>query len=402
MLIPIFTFLILAKTSLLMSTNAPWNKERWLPGVLNKRQLIALQESHILSGIDVSKLENDASALDLHLTKEVYLLKKGSIKPFKINYQKILSDKYYADKYEPESDQSFLLKKGHCYIFKVQEKIHPYINQTKFFGQATAKSTVGRVDLIARLVVDGMSEYESLVPNKVTSGDLYLEVTPITFNVKVRPGDSLAQLRFFYGRIEDSIIDDSDFIKSILNLESGSNLGTLSVDLSNSELENCKASAAAFCAKDNIDDPIELWAKYKYPPKQFWESKSCNEHDGIKNVLIEENQFYILRSKERISLPGEVCIYCRAMDETLGEMRIHYAGFVHPYFGLNRADYKTGAPLIFEVRGHNVKVLLTDEEILARLYIYRMSEKAPELGTATSYSNQELTLSRAFKINWED
>ena len=88
------------------------------------------------------------------------------------------------------------------------------------------------------------------------------------------------------------------------------------------------------------------------------------------------------------------------MDESLGEMRIHYAGFVHPHFGLNRSDGKEGAPLIFEVRGHNVDVLLTDAEILARLYIYRMSEHAPALAGATSYSNQELTLSRAFK-NWK-
>jgi dCTP deaminase len=89
------------------------------------------------------------------------------------------------------------------------------------------------------------------------------------------------------------------------------------------------------------------------------------------------------------------------MDESLGEMRIHYAGFVHPHFGLHRIDNKEGAPLIFEVRGHNVDVLLTDSEILARLYIYRMSEAAPSLEKPTAYSNQELTLSKAFKTNWE-
>jgi dCTP deaminase len=385
-----------------MTHATPWKNERWLPGVLNKRQLIELQKANILSDINIESIGNDASALDLHLSSEAYVLMKGSIKPFIINYQTILKDKYYAQKHHPLSDNGFLLEKGHCYVFKLKEKIHPYIQQTKFWGQSTAKSTVGRVDLIARLIVDGMSEYENFFPEKVTSGDLFLEVTPITFNVKVREGDSLSQLRFFYGEIEESIIEHESFIKSILNVDSGSNEGTLSVDLFNSNLENSMEIAAAFCAKEHITDPIELWSEYKYSPQQFWENKVSTENNGVKSISIEENRFYILRSKERISLPADVCIYCRAMDESLGEMRIHYAGFVHPHFGENRKDGKEGAPLIFEVRGHNVKVLLTDEEILARLYIYRMSEKALELDKPNPYSNQELTLSKTFKKNWTD
>jgi len=383
-----------------MASTRPWANERWLPGVLNKRQLIALCDSNLISGVNTAEIERDSSALDLHLSSEAYKLKRGSIKPFKKNYQRILSDSYYAEKYYPLSDEAFLLEKENCYIFRLKEKIHPFIKQTKFYGQSTAKSTVGRVDLIARVVVDGMSEYEGFFPEDISSGDLYLEVTPITFNVKVREGDSLSQLRFFYGEIRDSVISDKDFIKSILNLEVESNVGTLSVDLSDAEL-NEKDKAAAFQAKKDNKDPIELWARNKYSPKFFWEAKTSDEHEGLKDIIIRQNSFYILRSKERISLPPYVCIYCRAMDESLGEMRIHYAGFVHPHFGLNRTDLKEGAPLIFEVRGHNVDVLLTDSEILARLYIYRMSERAPDLERSTSYSNQELTLSRAFKTNWE-
>ena len=393
-------FLTLAQILIGMPTNKPWVSERWLPGVLNKRQLISLCDSNLILGVDISKIENDASSLDLHLSSESYKLKRGSIKPFKKNYQKILSDNYYAEKQTSLTDGSFLLEKGQCYIFKLKEKIHPFIKQTRFYGQSTAKSTVGRVDLIARLVVDGMSEYENFSPEAINSGDLYLEVTPITFNVKVRLGDSLCQLRFFYGEIKDSIIRDKGFISSILNLESESNIGTLSVDLSDVKL-NESDRAAAFKAKMDNTEAIELWAKGKYPQKLFWENKPCDEYQGLKSIVIEQNSFYILRSKERISLPPYVCIYCRAMDESLGEMRIHYAGFVHPHFGLNRIDNKEGAPLIFEVRGHNVDVLLTDSEILARLYIYRMSEAAPSLENPTAYSNQELTLSKAFKANWE-
>jgi DNA topoisomerase IA len=54
---------------------------------------------------------------------------------------------------------------------------------TPIYGQATAKSSIGRVDVIARLIVDGMSEYEKFNPDEVDSGDMFLEITPITFNV---------------------------------------------------------------------------------------------------------------------------------------------------------------------------------------------------------------------------
>ena len=106
----------------------------------------------------------------------------------------------------------------------------------------------------------------------------------------------------------------------------------------------------------------------------------------------------VSRSKERISLPQGVAVYCQAMDETLGEMRIHYAGFVHPFFGIERGDEKKGTPLIFEVRGHNVKVNLTDGETLARLVFYRMSEDCKkEKNDNQDYNEQELTLSKFFE-----
>ena len=107
-------------------------------------------------------------------------------------------------------------------------------------------------------------------------------------------------------------------------------------------------------------------------------------------------KFYILRSKERLSVPAGIAIYCRASDETIGEMRIHYAGFVHPLFGLKRNDGKIGTPLIFEVRGHQVHVNLTDGEKMANLTFYRMSEVSDGEARPTKYENQTLQLSKFF------
>ena len=78
-------------------------------------------------------------------------------------------------------------------------------------------------------------------------------------------------------------------------------------------------------------------------------------------------------------------------------MRIHYAGFAHPFFGRQRSDGTIGTPLIFEVRGHQVNVSLADGEKMANLIFYRMSQDcAEELSPSDKYDNQTLQLSKFF------
>jgi len=151
---------------------------------------------------------------------------------------------------------------------------------------------------------------------------------------------------------------------------------------------------------------VALWeVRPKPDPCDYW---TFVEPDQARRLKIQANNFYILRSKERISLPEGVAIYCRAIDETIGEMRIHYAGFVHPRFGTTRSDKKEGTPLIFEVRGHQVNVSLADGERMANLIFYRMSKDSPEeekkgkgkgkiKRRKKSYEDQSLQLSKFFK-----
>lgn len=399
-----------------MESTAPWKDNRWLPGVLNYSQMEELKKCGLIQNA-TGKIGRNDSAIDLHISSEAYIMLKGSIKPFNKNYSDIIKDRYYAEPL-PANDNIFHLKTEHCYVFKIQERLHPAIvNSSPFYGQATAKSSIGRVDVIARLIIDGMKEYEKFAPKEVTTGEIFLEITPITFDVIVKEGISLSQLRFCNGDFENSVIKDEKFINAVLNLNQDfQNSATLSVDVSNFKIKD-DLFAAAYCANSGKkENALELWTEEKYTPSEFWTPVESNEQQNVKSITIKKNNFYILRSLERISLPAGICIYCRAMDETLGEMRIHYAGFVHPLFGLNRKDQKKGTPLIFEVRGHNVDVLLTQGEILARLFFYRMSypaeiplperstgndkKKKSEVPQSVAYGEQELKLSKLFK-DWE-
>ena len=293
-------------------------------------------------------------------------------------------------------DGIFLLKKRNTYLFKLKERLED-LNTSSIYGQATAKSTIGRIDVLARLIVDGMDSYEGFDPQKIVSGDMFVEITPMTFDVRVKEGTALTQLRLFVGKPEDSVITSKYLTKTILKSDNENDDSSLTVDLSPIKIGGEEAST--FCAKNKQGNlnPIDLWKTDEYNPFDYWRIFKADENDYLR---IEKNDFYILRSKELLSVPKGIAIYCRAIDETIGEMRIHYAGFVHPYFGKNRAvDDQVGTPLIFEVRGHHINVCLRDGEKLARLIFYRMSEDCGEV--EKSYDDQSLTLSKIFK-KWPD
>src|SRR6266852_2419587 len=354
----------------------PW--KHWIPGALNKSQLKDLCEVGL---INVGKLRSgalDESAIDLYLSAEGYEMKNGSVKPASsYHYSWFLKRQKLSRKLPKPGNDVYTLRAKKTYVFKLQERLERELGVAGFHGQATAKSSVGRVDVLARLIVDGMDTYESFDPSGLDrgSGEMYLEITPMTFPVRVKEGISLSQLRLFYGNPEDVRIKGKELLETVFPGAENPD-GALRVDLTNENIGGL--AVAAFCARPpkSKTSPVALWEARPEPnPCDYW---TFVESDAACRLKIEATKFYILRSKEKISLPEGIAIYCRAIDETIGEMRIHYAGFVHPRFGTKRSDKKEGNPLIFEVRGHQVNVSLADNERMANLIFYRMSKDSPE------------------------
>ncbi len=373
-------------------SNEPW--KGWIPGVLSKKQLKILVKSNCITNVRYPNKACKESSIDLYLTDQGYIMNKGSVKPSGNKYIEEVLDKKLA-KSLPTEKGGIKLKPKTTYLFKLRENISG-LKKSGIYGQATAKSTIGRVDVLARLIVDGMDCYEGFDPDglKKSSGEMYIEITPMTFWVKVKKDIPLSQLRLFYGDPKNVEIKGKELYETVFNCENQD--GSLSVDLSKTKIGESDEEACAFCTIENDSvEPIKLWEEEeekKPDPKDYWEPKSPDELDRLK---IEKNAFYIMRSKERISMPEGVAVYCRATDETIGEMRIHYAGFVHPYFGKKRKDKKIGTPLIFEIRGHDVDVSLRNGEKMAILTFYRMSKDDTQQDNA--YTNQELQLSKIFK-----
>lgn len=393
--------------------NEPWKD--WIPGVLSKRQVRELCSENYIENVCSWDSDNPKvnpigySSIDLTVSDEGYEMVTGSIKPAGINYTiAVLENRDYASRLEAVEDGIFTLSKGKTYVFRLNETLGE-LKGSSIYGQATAKSSVGRVDVLARLIVDEMFHYEYFDPEKLPERHvkLFLEISPITFNVRVKKGISLSQLRLFYGKLEDSEKGGVELCSSVLSRED--KLVTepdLSVDLSEIDICGEGVLACAFAAKKQ-DKPVDLWKHEKKAdrpdPTDYWE---CMHADARNRLPIEKDRFYIIRSKERLSVPEGIAVYAKAMDETIGEMRVHYAGFAHPFFGKNRRRGPAGTPLMFEVREHSFPISLRDDEKLARLEFYRMSKdcQPPESeercevqrDEGDEYNEQELLLSKFF------
>jgi dCTP deaminase len=350
----------------------------WLPGVLSRRQVQELVDHEFIRNASTNPKDFDHSSFDLRIDDEAYEL-NACVKPFGRAFRRHLLKQKLAKRLPPQTDGTYILKSRHSYLFKIMERIPDFDKTTPIYGSATAKSSVGRMDVLARLIVDGMDEYEGFVPHKVRGGDMFLEITPMTFNVRVKAGTPLTQLRLFKGPQRDSLIQGDTLLATVFQDYEENAAATLSVDLSPDQV--CGRDVSAFSAalqREPALTAIDLWTKEERDKPKPWEYWRFERTDENQRLRITTNHFYIIRSREKIHLPKGIAVYCRASDETIGEMRIHYAGFVHPFFGSKRSDGKRGTPLIFEVRGHDIDVSLMDREKMARLEFYRMSEDAEE------------------------
>jgi len=283
-------------------------------------------------------------------------------------------------------------------------------------ARATAKSSIGRLDALVRLIADYEYEFETVQRSAgPCAKHLYLEVRPNTFDLEVRPGKALSQLRFFHGEERHCTLSPEllDFEQSppLINPDGSRAKGRPIVGDWESMLLtlNLEPDAAlgfsGFVAKEPARLPFDPDGKVialdptkrgheRYDPKAFWEEVRT---DGC-SVKIEQNRFYLFRSIERFELPAHLAVDCRAVSESLGDIRIHYAGFAHPFFGARRKGGRRGAPLIFEVRGYQFPTILHHGTALAKIAFRRMSAPAPEPQSVDDddYTHQELQLSKCF------
>jgi dCTP deaminase len=267
-------------------------------------------------------------------------------------------------------------------------------------GVANPKSTTGRLDIFTRLITECGDEFER-VP-KGYSGNLYAEIVSRTFPVRVRAGMKLNQLRFIRGNAApagDSRLEEIDKGESLVygdeqnpvfaNINRGL---AITVDLHG----NGKSSIVAYRAKGHAP-AIDLDKLNYYEMADFW-TPIHKSVDG--RLILEPSGFYLLTSQRRVRVPPDHAAELVAFDPTMGEFRIHYAGFFDPGFGYGAQGEIPGTKAELEVRAYELPILLEHDQLVGRLNYYRMAgipEQVYGLSIGSSYQQQELTPSKQFR-----
>src|SRR5205807_3253650 len=263
-------------------------------------------------------------------------------------------------------------------------------------ARANPKSSTGRLDIFTRLITDGGDNFERVPPGY--RGRLYAEVASRTFTVAVRAGMSLNQIRFIRGTPAPSEramrkLDRQDPLVWEKGTPKRPLIEKKSLKVS-VNLRSDDSSVVAYRAKQNAP-VLDLRQVRHYNPEEFWEIK----HDpGPRGLILAPGDFYILASKEEISVPPEWAAEMVSMDQDIGEFRIHYAGFFDPGFGYITDDIK-GTHAVLEVRAHEVPFLIEHGQIVGRLVYWPLLSRPDKIyGTkiGSSYQRQGLSLSKHF------
>ncbi|MDG2523205.1 2'-deoxycytidine 5'-triphosphate deaminase [Caulobacter segnis] len=256
-----------------------------------------------------------------------------------------------------------VLERGCVYIAEVQERLRLPAGVS---ARGNPKSSTGRVDVFVRLLTDRGLTFDDVDPGY--DGPLYIEIAPQTFSVLVRTGTRLNQLRLKQGEPP--------------KLETRS----VGVDLT--------AEVAGFRGRRHAG-VVDLDKENGHDPRDFWEPLEPRRGE----LLLDPGEFYILASKDNVQIPVMQAAEMTPIDPSVGEFRVHYAGFFDPGFGTEEAG-AVGSKGVLEVRSHETPFLLEDGQIVARLVYEPLTARPTRLygEDGSHYQRQGLKLSKHFKV----
>lgn len=362
-------------------------------GLLPFQNLTECVDSGILrASTPIGPDQIQPSSLDLRLGPVAYRVKASFLPRPGFTVMAKLKDLLIA---QIDLSQPAQLTRGHVYIVPLLEELNL---PTTLWGKANPKSSTGRLDIFTRLLTDHAEEFE-YVPNGY-KGRLFAEIVPRTFTIVVQQGLRLNQLRLVKGNPPPSDARLSALHEREVLVYSAddsprdaviSNGLWLSLDLSGTQ----GSEIVGYRAKKRAE-PVDLSRVNFYNPHEFWHPI---KRPASKQLILDPEEFYILASKERVRIPPHYAAEMVPFDPSVGEFRIHYAGFFDPGFGYGADDVK-GTHAVLEVRSHEVPFLVEDGQRVGRLVYEQMlavPEKLYGRDIGSSYQSQGLALSKHFQ-----
>jgi len=258
-------------------------------------------------------------------------------------------------------------------------------------GIANPKSSTGRLDVFTRLITDRAQAFDRIEPGY--RGPLYAEISPRTFPVLVRKGSRLNQLRVRRGspQFTDTQLkrlhEEQPLVDGQADIDNGL---ALTVDLQGDSQRQVGWRARRHTGVIDIDKRDALDAL------DYWEPIYASRNGSI---VLDPDEFYILASREAVSIPPDYAAEMVPFNPLVGEFRVHYAGFFDPGFGHETGEGR-GSRAVLEVRSREVPFIIEHGQTIGRLVFERLTDPPPAVyghGIGSNYQRQGLRLSKHFR-----
>jgi len=346
-------------------------------GVLPGQQLQALIEptGMIRPAEPIESGQIQPASLDLRLGKRAFRVRASFLPGERATVQQKI-DQFAMHAFEL-GDAGTVLEKGCVYIVELMESL---ALDPSLSALANPKSSIGRIDVFTRLITDYGMTFDHVRAGY--QGPLYAEISPRTFSILARQGDRLNQLRLRQAGPAAVTCD-----------EQGQGVGgvPVTVDLAgDAEL----GGVIGYRARKHAG-LIDLRKLGHYDVDEFWHPIRAR---ADRTLVLDPDEFYILASKEAVRIRPDQAAEMLAYDTSIGEFRVHYAGFFDPGFGHGEAE---GTRAVLEVRSHEVPFVLEDGQRVGQLIYEQLSEAPEQLygsGIGSNYQHQGLRLSKHFAL----
>jgi len=337
-----------------------------LEGILSAASIQTLAANgHInLSNGELGAGQIQPASLDMRLGRIAYRLRASFLPGPERTVNDCLQD---ISMHEINLEAGAVLETGCVYLVPLLESLSL---PDHLSAAANPKSSTGRLDVFTRVIGDNCSQFDA-IPHGY-KGPLYLEIAPRTFSILVRTGDRLAQIRFRNGP------------QKILATE------TVSIDL-----EGAGDNAIIGYRARRHSGLVDMSNIGGHPTKDYWQPIYAPD----RSLILDPNEFYILVSKEAVSIPADQAAEMAPIATEIGEFRAHYAGFFDPGFGIGPQG-SHGSKAVLEVRGRDVPFMLRHGQAVARLVFEPMQDMPDTLygENGSNYQGQSLRLSKHFKM----
>ncbi len=354
-------------------------------GVLADHQIRGMIDTGgITASASITSAQIQPASLDLRLGTTAYRVRASFLAGRNRTVAERLGDfKMHA----VDLTDGAVLEKGCVYVVPLMENLSLPSGMT---AAASAKSSIGRLDLLTRIITDHGVEFDR-VPEGYT-GPLYVEICPRSFSVVVQPGQMLNQIIFRQGK---TLMSDDDLraLHDQTPIVSGDPVISDGLGFS-VDLKPAKSNLVGYRAKPHTG-VVDLAKLNHYDPEEFWEEV----HTDAGWIILDPGAFYILVSRESIVIPPMQAAEMAPYLAMVGEFRVHYAGFFDPGFGYAKAG-GAGSRGVLEVRCHEAPFVLEHGQIVGRL-VYENMAAMPEAlygqEIKSNYQGQGLKLSKHFK-----